>query len=180
VPHPHRRDLTNPPRLNQLASALVVRARSLLRARLDDAVVPAGDLNHPAPFAREKREWFLDVNILSRGTRHHGHQGVPVVWRGYDHRIDVALIEKGSKVGERAGRAAGQADALVTTTAVNLRDGHNSGIRLILEVEKVPLSDQTESDQADPNPIVRAQDTAVRRGAHGSRGTTLKQASPAQ
>ena len=93
VPDPDRDDLTDPAVANQLASLLVVRPRALLGAGLDDPAMATGDVDHPSSFAEKERERFLDVHVLAARTRHHGHQGMPVIGGRDDHRVDVAVIE---------------------------------------------------------------------------------------
>ena len=180
VPHPDRDDLADPAAADQLASFLVVRPGALLGADLNDPVVPPGDVDHPPPLARKERERLLDIHVLARRTGHHGHQGVPVVGRRDDHRVNVVVVEQGPEVGVSAGGAARECDGLVAPAAVDLGDGHDPGVGLIPEVEDVPLADQAETDETQADPVVGPQDPPVRRGGEGRGGPAAEQRSPAQ
>ena len=178
-PHPDRDDLADVAALDQLARLLVVRPRPLLGADLDDPLVPPGDVDHPPPLADEQAQRLLDVHVLARRAGHHGHQGVPVVGRRDDHRVDVAVVEQG-----RGSRRNSRAEPPISATASSRRPRWTSamatmlGVGLIAEVEDVPLADQAEADEAQADPIVGPQDPPIARGRQGGGGTPSEKSSP--
>src|SRR5262249_32515152 len=62
---------------NEFPGASELRTRTILRTHLHDALIAAGNLNHPPTFLNEKRERFFDINILPRSARHHRHERMP-------------------------------------------------------------------------------------------------------
>ena len=45
------------------------------------------------PFAQHERQRLLDVDVLAGAQRRDGHERVPVIGRGDDHRVDVLAVE---------------------------------------------------------------------------------------
>ncbi len=155
-----------------------MRTRPLLGSHLDDPLAPASDIDHPSSFTHKQTQWFLDVDILTGCTGHHGHQGVPVVGGRDDDRIDVAIVEQGPEVAILSGTPADQGCPFIETSAMDLGKRDQAGIRLLLEIQDVPLADQPEPDEAETNPIVRTDDLLIARRGQGRCGTRLEKSPP--
>ncbi len=69
-----------------------------LRADLDNAFVAARDIAHSLAFLDGLRQGLFDVDVLARLARQDHLGGVPVVWRGDDHRVDVLVFEHAAEV----------------------------------------------------------------------------------
>ena len=104
--HAHRDDLAEFPFRDQFPRPLIVRPGALLRSDLHDALVSLGHVDHPAAFADEQRQRFLDVHVLAGGAGQHGLQGVPVVRRRDHDRLDILVVEQAAKVAVALGRFA--------------------------------------------------------------------------
>jgi hypothetical protein len=69
-----------------------------LRANLDDALVFARRVPHPLAFLDRLGKRLFDVDIFAGLACKDGLDGMPVVWRGDDHGIDVLVIQHLSEV----------------------------------------------------------------------------------
>ena len=52
----------------------------------------------PPAFPHGERKGLLDVDVLARVAGHDGLDGMPVVGRGDDHRVDVLLVEDAAEI----------------------------------------------------------------------------------
>jgi hypothetical protein len=169
---PHLADVTA---AKKRARALVMRARALLRADLDDAFVRARRVQHPFAFAVGMRQRFLDVDILARCARQNRHQRVPMVGRRDDDRVDVGTLQHPPEIGVSRRVVARRRHALVHSLVRHLRDADNLAVGLGLEVEQMALADQADADEADADAIVRADHApAGCRGRHRGGGESLQ------
>jgi hypothetical protein len=83
----------NSPAAHDLGGALEVRSGALLQAHLHDALVAARGLHHEAPFAHHVGDGFFDVHILAGLAGGHGDEGMPMIGRGYHHRVDGGVVQ---------------------------------------------------------------------------------------
>ena len=105
---------------------------------------------------------------------------MPVVGRRDDHGIDVAVVEQGAEVAVWAGRSAHGRDRLLATAAVYLGDGRHRRIRLVAEVQYVPLADQPEADEAQPDAVVGPDHSPIRPRRQRRGGSGPQDRPPAQ
>jgi hypothetical protein len=133
-------------------------ASALLRADLDDAPVPAGDVEHPAALAGEERDRLLDVDVLAGGAGHHGHQGVPVVGRGDRDDVDVLAVEDAADVLDVL-RLAGRVLELLLVAAgdawIAVADHHELRIRHAGPLADVLATAAVGPDDGDAEPVIR-------------------------
>src|SRR5262249_39841139 len=97
----------------------------------------------------EERDRLLDVDVLAGGAGEHGHQGVPVVGRGDDDGVHVAVVEELAEVGVLADAAADEGGPLVEAALMRPGEGGDPGVLALQEGEGVPLADETEADETD-------------------------------
>jgi hypothetical protein len=74
------------------------RAGAVLRAGLDDPIVPPRGLDHLAPFPDAVAHRFLDINMFTRLAGHDRHQRVPVIGSRDHHGVDRRIIQDATKV----------------------------------------------------------------------------------
>src|SRR4030095_9955732 len=148
---------------NGCQTFLIRRARALLRAHLHDTFVVAGRFNHPTSLFDKQRERLLNINIFASGTRHDGHQRMPMVGSRDDYGIDIFAMQHPAKIIEALSFAATGRNTLFQPRLVGFADGRDIDVGLCHEVEEMPLANQTNSNQAGTQPLVRTQDLPVRR-----------------
>src|SRR5207244_1295923 len=118
----------------QFAGQPEIASRALLAARLYDPFVAPGRLHHGPALGDGEAERLLAVDVLARLAGVDGDQGVPVIRRGDDHRIDVLEVEQLAVVGEGgaglAGRLLHPRLGFREPAFVHVADGHS-----VLEVD---------------------------------------------
>jgi hypothetical protein len=92
-------DLANEPVADQLAAQTVILHRTPLRSGLEHAFVLPCRLDHQAAFANGQSQGLFAVDVFSRLAGLDAGQGVPMVGRGDDHRIDVPGVQQLAVVG---------------------------------------------------------------------------------
>ena len=90
--HAHAVDLADMPPAQEPDGALVMLSAALLRSHLDHALIAPRGVHHPPAFLNEKGQRLFDVHVLAGRARHKGHQGVPVVGRRDDDRLDIPVV----------------------------------------------------------------------------------------
>ena len=174
-------------RLHQLGELGIELRRPPLRAHLHDPVVPPGRLDHPPAFADREREGLLDVDILARVARHDRLDGMPVVGRGDDHRVDVLLVEdaaeilvpldraaefrqpRGDSVGQLLEMRMDLVELPVQIRLVDVAKGDDLGVLVSEERVEDLHAAVSDADAADAHPIV-GPDHAARASGAGGRG----------
>jgi len=116
-------------------------ARPLLRAHLHHALVSPRRFYHPPALSHKDTERFFDVNILARGTGHDGHEGVPMVGRGHNHRLNIFVVEKLAKIGIAFRVSAARCHTLFQAWLVDIGHGRQIRVRLIFEIADVLAAD---------------------------------------
>src|SRR6185436_15748142 len=147
-------DLADAPLADVLHHPLEVRARALLRADLHHAVGLAGGLDHEAAIADVVRGRLLDVDVLARFTGEDGHGRVPVLGRGDDHRVDLAVLEQLAEVAVGPGLAAGGGDRFFQAGLEDVADGRDLDVLVGEEVAEVDGAEGAHADHADADPVV--------------------------
>jgi hypothetical protein len=77
------------------------RDAAALRAALVHGGVPLHGLDHGPALGDRERDWFFTVDILAGFRRLDGKDGVPVVGRSDQHRVNVVAGENLPKIGVR-------------------------------------------------------------------------------
>ncbi len=144
--------------LNQFHRRRVMRPGPLLAAGLHHALVFARRVQHPAPVGHGEREWLLAVHILARVAGRHGHQGVPVIGRAHNHRIDIFLLQQLAEIVETLRAAVGHRQALLQKRLVHVADRRRLEVRLFEKGPQILAPASAAADQPHAHPIVRAAD----------------------
>ena len=144
---------------NEFARAGVVGGRALLGADLDDAVVAASGVEHPAALFDEEREGLFDVNVFARAAGHHGHKGVPVVRRRDNEGVDVFVFEKLPEVVVTGGGASDGFDGGVEAGLKDIGHGDDLGAGKAVEIARVQTPDEAKADDADADAVVGAENS---------------------
>jgi len=84
-------ELTGEPELASILAAL-------LRPGLVSASVAAHRLQHRLALPHSHRRGLFAVDILAGHSGHDGHGGVPMRWRGDQHRVDILPLEHLPKI----------------------------------------------------------------------------------
>ena len=71
---------------------------SALEADLNDALILASGLDHPAAFPRVVGEWFFDEDIFTGLTGENGGETVPMVGGGDNDGIDLRILQHTPKI----------------------------------------------------------------------------------
>ena len=153
--------------LDHLAARVIVPAATLLRADLNDAPMLFRDVSEPSAFFDEHAERLFDIYIFACGAGHHRHQAMPMVGRGYHHRLNILVVEELPEIAITFGVAAARSYALLHPRLVGVAHGDHVDVFLVLEVEDVLRADQPVSDEANADTIVGAEDAPIRRGRCG-------------
>jgi hypothetical protein len=99
-----------------------VRRAALLGTDLHDALGARCDLLHPFALADKEVQRLFHVDVLPRVAREHHLQGVPVIGRRCDHRVNVLALEQLSKVGMLRAVGTGQLRTGIHTRPVAVGD----------------------------------------------------------
>ena len=140
------------------------RARSALRARLDDAVVLARGVDELAAFPDFVRNRFLHIDILAGLDGPDGRERMPVVRRGDSDGIDIRVLQKFADVlVARHFLTAGicLVDFSIEDGAVDIAKRNEANALDIAEAGKVVLSASTKADDGDADIVVRAANAGV-------------------
>ncbi len=83
---------------NQLATQAEVPVRALHAARLKDSPVPSDRIDHGPGLGNRLRERLFAIDVLARlGGPDHCNR-MPVVGRGYHHRVDIVSSQQIAKI----------------------------------------------------------------------------------
>src|SRR6185503_8353170 len=93
-------ELADPAVAHQLAGPAEVLVGSLLASGLEDALVFMHRIAHGASLGYCELERLLAIDVLAGVCRGDRRKGVPVIGRGYLHRIDIFPSKELSKIGQ--------------------------------------------------------------------------------
>jgi hypothetical protein len=142
-----------------------MRSGSLLCSDLNNPVISARRINHPASLFDEECQRLLYVNIFARGTRHDGHERVPVIRRRDDYGLQIFVVQELPKISVGLGGLPACCDALFESWLIDVAHGGQIHIFLIAKVVNVLAAYETEADEADLDPFICAENSAVRSGS---------------
>ena len=138
---------------HDLRGALEMRAGALLQAYLHDALVGARSLHHKAPFAHHVGHGLLHIDVLMRLAGRHHDVGMPVIRRGDHHGGYRTVVQELAKVGVSAGLTFGQLVGGLQIRLIDVADGDDFGIGLLLEVGQIHTAHAATADDADADSI---------------------------
>ncbi len=139
-------------------------------------------LDHAPAFAHRQRERLLDVHILAGVACHDRLDGMPVVGRGDDHRVDVFLVEDAPEVlvpldrpsefrqtrrhsvGERLEMRMNLVKLPVQVRLIDVAEGDDLGVLVSEERMKVLHAAVTDADAGDSHAVIRPDHAAGSRG----------------
>ena len=169
VPGLHPEDLAELSRADDLDGLLEVGRRALLGADGHDLVGLAGGAEHRLAFGDVVRDRLLDVDVLAGQHGLDRGQGVPVVGRGDDHRVQVLAVEHRPIV---AGRVRGVAFVFLDAfggfagvVVIDVGDGDDLDVGLGEERIEELIAPTPRADQAEPDFLVGRAGRGDRRSA---------------
>jgi hypothetical protein len=136
--------------------------------------------DHPAAFLQRVGEGLLDVDVLARPARVDGLEGVPVVRRGDEDRVDVLVVEKLAVVARGDGLARQFRGPLRPMRLVDVADRHNIDVRVRQRgLDQLPAA-VAHADETDPDAFVGAVRAPDAERRHTRRcGARLHESTPA-
>jgi len=132
----------------------------LLRAHLDDAVVPADCFDHRLPLADRRGHRFFQVDVLAGRAGIDGHPGVPVRVRSDDHGVDALVIQDSSIIVMDLALPAKLLVNLGQAFAVDVTDRGHANTRQDLAHVRQVLTAVAASDDPDRDGITWLRDCA--------------------
>ena len=164
------RDVPDPAGADEFRGIAAEGSGAPMDSHLDDTLGLIRDLDHAAPFANSERERFLDIHVLAGKAGIDCHQGMPVVWRGDHHSVNIRPADQVAVVSDRRGFGAGRLRGVIHVVATDVAHSDDLLVGVFAGRAQQRSAAIANSDEAEPDAVIGSQDAAIRDSRHGGYG----------